>query len=182
MTANEVAYDSIGYFGGEELLRVGGGTGSIQLANFVNSMYSQTWRAIYKPQGYWTDYTYPSASFQRLPYYIRSWLSASKYPIFSVEIGCGYKGVKDCGRIGPGSNKITHWVVVTGVSENWESEWYMNPDKHWIRIYNPFDNQTEYYKYEDFMWGIGADTGGGMMLLMERIGPRMITPPRYKCI
>jgi RHS repeat-associated protein len=179
MTANEVAYTSKWYFGGEELLRTGGGTGSSQLADFINSRYGWSWRVNYQGP-YWTDYTYPDNRWQKLPYYIRGWLSSSKYPIVSVEITCGGKS-KDCGRIGKGSNLIQHWVVITGVSDNWEWEWFENPEKHWIRIYNPFDNHTEYYTYEDIKWGMGANTGGGMMLLMERIGPHILKPPRIRC-
>jgi hypothetical protein len=39
-----------------------------------------------------------------------------------------------------------HWVVITGVS----NEWGVGRDWRWIRIYNPFGNQTEYYWWGDF--------------------------------
>jgi RHS repeat-associated protein len=51
--------------------------------------------------------------------------------------------------LGTGGLQIRHWVLITGISEQWDytndsSEW------NWVRIYNPFDNRTEYYWWEDF--------------------------------
>jgi len=43
---------------------------------------------------------------------------------------------------------IAHWVLITGVSMQWRTD-----DKspyNWVRIFNPFDNQVEYYWWEDF--------------------------------
>jgi hypothetical protein len=48
-----------------------------------------------------------------------------------------------------------HWVVITGVS----NEWNLGGNWRWIRIYNPFGNQTEYYWWGDFQSSWESDQG-----------------------
>jgi len=57
----------------------------------------------------------------------------------SKEIG-GQAGMP--GRIG--DSIIRHWVVITGMSRQWE---YSAPKslRNWVTIFNPFDNESEYY-------------------------------------
>jgi RHS repeat-associated protein len=174
ITANEVSFASEAY-----VPNIVKGTSSYDLAELVNNEYRKYWYANYQGNGYWTDYTGHNR-YQLLPYSIRNWLASAKYPLFVVRIACGDGGIMRCGRIGKGAKLIQHWVVVTGISANWDEEWWSS-NKDWVRIFNPFDNQTEYYTYEDFKWGITSTNGGGPMLLMERKGPRMPKPPRRSC-
>jgi hypothetical protein len=85
---------------------------------------------------------------------IRDALQEGYYIISSVEImlGSSYDAFEDTsGRVGPtlGPEPITHWVVITGISEQWDVD---HPDSafNWVQTYNPFDNQIEYYTWEDF--------------------------------
>jgi len=74
------------------------------------------------------------------------------------------------GRVHPtggGDAYAQHWVVVTGVSREWEyrddrvySPW------NWVRIYNPFDNEEEYYPWKDFHSSWKND--GNMMIKFTR--------------
>jgi hypothetical protein len=44
---------------------------------------------------------------------------------------------------------INHWVLITGISTRWQRGDQRSP-YNWVRIFNPFDNQTEYYWWLDF--------------------------------
>jgi len=53
------------------------------------------------------------------------------------------------GQLGLGGNSIGHWILITGISREWER----TNDRsvyNWVRIFNPFDNQAEYYWWPDF--------------------------------
>lgn len=61
---------------------------------------------------------------------------------------------------------ICHWVVVTGISQQWRetdvySKW------NWVRVYNPFDDQTEYYWYKDFYESKATITGWTLLVTMR---------------
>lgn len=43
-----------------------------------------------------------------------------------------------------------HWVVVTGVSDQWINDSSEKSIWKWVRIFNPFQGQTEYYWWYDF--------------------------------
>ncbi len=64
-----------------------------------------------------------------------------------------------------GNGVICHWVVVTGISQQWQdnnqSEW------NWVRVYNPFDDETEYYWYPDFYTSKGTITGWTLRVTMR---------------
>jgi hypothetical protein len=70
--------------------------------------------------------------------------------IVSGNSGDDPEGVN--GKLGlkSGANSgIPHWVLLTGISE----EWRRNDDYseyNWVRLFNPFDNQAEYYWWPDF--------------------------------
>ena len=100
---------------------------------------------------------------------INSWLENNQYPIVGVEIVNGGLGSERGGWVGdttrPNRDKILHWVVITGVSKQFDknnarSRW------NWFRIYNPFDNQTEYYWYTHFMEAWLA--GGNLSVVVRR--------------
>jgi hypothetical protein len=170
MTANEVAYSSK-----DIAMRL---TGPSDLTNIVNQNYAISWQALQPGWGYWTDYT-NHKRFEELPNDLHNWLASSSYPIMSVEIQCGGAS-KNCGRIGDSGSDIKHWIVVTGITSDWDAD-NSYSDHNWIRIYNPFDNQIEYYTYEDFQWGISTYHGGGMMTLMSRVGPALPSFPWRVC-
>lgn len=43
-----------------------------------------------------------------------------------------------------------HWVVVTGISKQY-IKWGNTSSKNWVRIFDPYRNQTMYYWYSDFL-------------------------------
>lgn len=60
-----------------------------------------------------------------------------------------------------GTGVICHWVAITGIS----NQWNMTPTRkhefspwNWVRVYNPYDNQPEYYWFGDFKpaWDVGG--------------------------
>ena len=76
---------------------------------------------------------------------IRKELSLGHYPIPGVRISGTFREEKG-GRIGAGD--AYHWVDVSGLSADYQ--WNNGSVWQWIRIYNPFDNQTEYYRWDVF--------------------------------
>jgi hypothetical protein len=48
-------------------------------------------------------------------------------------------------------HRVPHWVVITGVSDQWKNETSDLSPWKWIRIFNPYQGQTEYYWWGDFM-------------------------------
>jgi hypothetical protein len=59
------------------------------------------------------------------------------------------------------TNGADHWIVITGISTQWNRETESDSQYKWIRIYNPFDNNTEYYWWPDFKssWRYNSDNG-----------------------
>jgi len=68
---------------------------------------------------------------------------------------------------GIGDIIIRHWVVITDVSRQWE---YSDPKslRNWVRIFNPFDNVTEYYYWEDFRNAWRHASSSYRMVLLQR--------------
>ncbi|MFC1878991.1 hypothetical protein ACFLZW_03675 [Chloroflexota bacterium] len=93
---------------------------------------------------------------QRIADQVTQWLSASRLVIAGV-LASGSEGT-----VHPNSG-VEHWVVITGISTKWRndpwSEW------NWVRIYNPFDNEIEYYPWNDFRKSWKAD--GNMLVLVR---------------
>ncbi len=59
------------------------------------------------------------------------------------------------GKFGSTNNVTSHFMVITGYSVQWNESAHFGDDVaaspwQWVRVYNPFDNQTEYYWWEDF--------------------------------
>ena len=116
-----------------------GGTGPEDYEGFVEKYYhDQLVTNLINPN-----------NLQELPNDIKTWINQNNLPMTFLNIVNGGSGTKTGGRVGanPGHN-IPHWVLITGISEEWEqsdfSPW------NWIRIFNPFDNQPEYYWWNDF--------------------------------
>ena len=83
--------------------------------------------------------------------------------IAGVKIN-GNEGNLTHGLIKNGSGSADHWIVITGISAQWSDEPYENKVKrstNWIRIYNPFDNKSEYYWWGDFWrsWTSSGNSG-----------------------
>jgi RHS repeat-associated protein len=90
---------------------------------------------------------------------LRLALSADQFPIPGVAIG----GIS--GKVGAGTSG--HWLVVSGLSREWPwgAEW------QWVRVYNPFDNDEEFYWWSDFLaaWpGAGTDFTKRLMVVAYR--------------
>lgn len=71
--------------------------------------------------------------------YLRRALSSGNFPVVGVNAD------RSTGRLG-GSNITYHWSAVTGLS----AEWSKGPLWEWVSIYNPFNNQMEYYQSDKF--------------------------------
>lgn len=131
---------------------------------------------------YWTDYIFGSdgnlikypENVNHQANLIYQLLSERKHPIAGVEIKYGNQSNEESGKIQatnrPKAFKITHWVVISGVSNQWsKTNRFLNNDDspwNWVRVFNPFDNQTEYYWWGDFReaW----DAAGGMLSVVKR--------------
>jgi RHS repeat-associated protein len=57
-----------------------------------------------------------------------------------------------------------HWVIITEVSREWNSADHFSP-WNWVRIFNPFDNETEYYWWDDFGKSWKQSAGYKMLLV-----------------
>jgi len=102
----------------------------------------------------WDAYTVTNISKEDAPNQLRLALSAGRYPIPSVVIG------GTTGKVGAGTS--LHWLAVTGLSQ----EWNRGKDWQWVRVYNPFDNETEYYWWEHFLKG--WPEAGRFMIVMHK--------------
>ena len=77
---------------------------------------------------------------------------------------------------------VCHWVVITGISNEWAHSWGSNTTPslwQWVRVYNPFANETEYYLWGDLYesWsGVG-----GIMIPMERQPKAAANFPQVQC-
>jgi RHS repeat-associated protein len=135
------------------------GQTSERLARFVNSAYRGTFEAD------WLDVDQAN----RTGAWLRQQLASHTYvmPLVEIMSGSGWGsggtvGVRtlDNGRqtaggiCGGEGNPICHWVVVTGVSSQW-APGNENSPKNWVRIFNPFRNGTEYYRW----WGLSTSPG-----------------------
>ncbi len=142
-------------------------TGSGTMTQIVNKLIGGGWSA---EGNYWPNFT----KRVNLPNQMYDWLSQGKFAIAGVRIISGSsrpESAEIAGKVGGGRGSPTHWVVITGMSKEWswsQETAYINDNSqwNWVRIYNPFDNQTEYYHWEDFMqaW----DNAGGMTVVLTK--------------
>jgi len=98
----------------------------------------------------WHAYTIQGIDSKQAKDLLSGLLSSNRYVIPGVAIS-GYSG-----KLGHGL--AAHWVVVSGLS----AEWHLGHRWQWIRIYNPFNHQEEYYMWDYFLdnWGRGAEWSG----------------------
>lgn len=59
-------------------------------------------------------------------------------------------GINSAGIVLP-KGRIRHWVVLTDVIPS--------GNNGWVRVYNPFNNQEEVYRYDDFITSAGVGAG-----------------------
>ena len=123
-------------------------TGYPPLADYINNYYGNVFRAaIVVP---------PSAPLSMLSTWIREQMKSGKVIMIAATIYQGtsgenldpISGADRSGQISTTGRDIGHWIIITGISAQWESS--ANSPWNWIRIANPFDNQTEYYWWNDF--------------------------------
>jgi hypothetical protein len=60
---------------------------------------------------------------------------------------------------------INHWILITGVSRQWKNQ--EDSPLNWVRVFNPFDNQTEYYWWPDFKAAWGKPSSNYVSLKIE---------------
>jgi hypothetical protein len=171
-------------------------TGASELAWLINEVYGDKFYAYeeFNKGEYWETFFarhwLPDPERQLAPQ-LRRWLASSQYVIAGIPIISAGSLVTDytAGRVGrtKGSTNdrckttenqggiICHWVTITGVSNQWDYAYELSP-WNWIRIYNPFDNHTEYYWWPDFKdaWRI---QGYGMVLLKQKLPPARPSRP-----
>jgi len=145
-------------------------TGAYHLGQLINQGFNEFWRAdvdLASNDLYSVDYW---GGWEGIAHNVRRWLP-NRYVIAGININ-GNTGQLRNGLAGGGfaNDGASHWVVITGISNEWDrpgcranghSRW------KWVRVYNPFDNQTEYYWWGDFenSWR----TDGGAMLRVSRL-------------
>ena len=106
------------------------------LRDFVNMEYSRLWEASVAS----VRHHVPSTAA-----WIRNQLVDS-YVVPLVNIQAGFADPVQGGRVGVGGIDPTpHWVVITGVSAEWRPN--EGSPYNWVRIFNPFSNGTEYYRW-----------------------------------
>jgi hypothetical protein len=115
-------------------------TGLTELGNLINHYPGPLW-AVTDRDLVASAWYGEGQGINDMPAIMNEWLAEGDYIIAGVEIN------GTTGELGAGT--AAHWVVITGVSN-------ASPDgSQWVRVYNPFDNSTEYYTWEDFKdaWG-----------------------------
>jgi RHS repeat-associated protein len=167
VTAQDVVKKAQEMFGDPNYL----GPGNLKsLTNeFVYENYRKQWLVDWGYISKWVEGNYWTREGEgRVMNQVTQWLTSSHLIIAGVKAsGSGGKVLTEGG--------VEHWVVLTGISKNqqsasWDSEW------NWARIYNPFDNETEYYPWKDLRKSWIAD---GNMLVLVR--PKRILPVYDLC-
>jgi RHS repeat-associated protein len=101
------------------------------------------------------------------PYYSEFGAKATEYLRSGYSIICGMTINRETGRLMNTTfgNRFSrngeftgHWIDITGISSDWGAQSELIGDYQgrdaispwkWLRIYNPFDNETEYYWWGD---------------------------------
>jgi hypothetical protein len=128
------------------------GMGFQDLASFINSNAGGQFQAEVQRPGE-----------DNIPQNLRDWILSDALVIPLVNITSGSQWNEAGGHVGAYTDPnqaIPHWVMITGISRQWnykdqESPW------NWVRIFNPFDNETEYYWWPDFKIPWRQSTNGG---------------------
>jgi RHS repeat-associated protein len=135
----------------QNVLNPAGGLSAFELQSLARSLPGWT-ATTYKSYPDWNTRNgfaiFEDLSGNRGEKRLRDELSLGNYPIPGVRIsGSFYAEVG--GRIGAGGAKAAyHWVDVSGLSADYQ--WRKGSMWRWVRIYNPFDNQVEYYRWDVF--------------------------------
>jgi RHS repeat-associated protein len=169
VTAQEVVEKAQEMFGDPNYL----GPGNLKsLTNeYIHENYGKQWPVHWGYISKWVKgrpYFWTDEGESRVMNQVTQWLTSSRLIIVGVKAnGSGGKVLTEGG--------IEHWVVLTGISQNqqhtdWESEW------NWARIYNPFDNETEYYPWKDLRQSWSK--GGNMLVLVK---PKRLLPAYDSC-
>jgi hypothetical protein len=105
-------------------------------------------------------FTYMSSIFGQSP----ETLIATVVNIQSGDGGSDESGLN--GRLGT-KGGINHWILMTGVSTQWNND--EQSSYNWVRIFNPFDNQAEYYWWHDFQaaWKVPSDSYISLKIMMR---------------
>jgi RHS repeat-associated protein len=143
-----------------------------ELASFINTAYAMYLHADGSRMYVWdwTNNFNDPYGIDEMPDLMRPWLTQQSYFIAGVKVG------GSTGKLNNGN--ASHWIVISGVSNEWNRTWegngysYESPWR-WIRIYNPFDNDTEYYTWNDFRRAWLADNAAVL-----KVDTRMNTPIR----
>lgn len=141
-------------------------TSASELATVINEWYGDILHADY---GTVADYYGDGGNLDDMPAIMGEWLGNGDYIIAGVGINGGGEVWDDrAGELIP--NGAGHWVVITGIANDPQT------DTQWVRIYNPFDNETEYYTWEDFKDAWSNDDIGYHLLHIENVdSPQPIT-------
>ena len=112
--------------------------------DFQNRVFSFESTTIWAPHNYDRDtFIYPDQ--------IRSQLDSGHYHATLVDISTNLGG-----RLKLYNTGVTHWVVVTGLSKfNYSN---LDDIDNWVKIYNPFKNRTEYYRWSEFRNSVHSAT------------------------
>ena len=147
-----------------------------QILRFVNEdrIYSLAWKVsgglitkwVPSPHGHWKSLSERNQLAMKIKY----WLRKGDFIIPGVLIN------KSTGKVLPYG--VVHWLVITGISENWDHSTFESR-QNWVRVYNPFDNDTEYYRWNDFK--LSWENDGNMMYLFENIGNLPPPPLQLEC-
>ena len=117
--------------------------------NYTTSMEIE---AIIRSYPTWDAYTVRGITSGLEYQFLRANLSRNRYPIVNTVIQ-GELGYQYAGLVGHGISP--HWILVTGLS----SQWQFGEEWQWVRIYNPYNHQIEYYQWSYFLdnWGRGTE-------------------------
>jgi len=114
------------------------GTTKETLVSFINHQYGDRWLAS----------TIDRHSWFGSPLQLKGYLARGLSVMSLVTINNGSRYSASGGQVGIDTG-IDHWVVITGMSRDWHpapaSVW------NWVRIYNPFTNWEEYYRWSGFL-------------------------------
>jgi hypothetical protein len=97
-----------------------------------------------------TGYGFTNIIQMMLLVFFKTWLLNGNYGLIGIGSDLWGKAQpnKDISR--------PHWVVVTGISSQWETPWHesnrsdwISPWK-WVRVFNPYNDLSEYYPWRFF--------------------------------
>ena len=108
----------------------------------------------------WSAYTERSIYDMQAHEKLQTVLQMGRYPLPGVDINPAN------GYLSAESNAVSHWLVVTGISIS--SQWDLGKEWQWVRVYNPYSNQNEYYMWSWFLKNWGRIIGNRLMVVMYR--------------